>query len=97
MLYSGTDIVSCVYVNILSQYFVVYSPPPCISLALVSESYDCHPGFTLPQDSYTLSLTKTPPQPKEFQALIDDLHTTLKQNSSQSIPTIIYIVQFSVS
>ena len=58
---------------------------PLLYVALVSESYDCHPGFTLPQESYTLSLTKTPPQPKEFQALVDHLHTILKQNSSQSI------------
>ena len=59
--------------------------PMYMYTALVSESYDCHPGFTLPLNSYTLQLNKPPPQQAEFQALVEDLHTALKHSSSQSL------------
>ena len=53
----------------------------CILPALASESYESHPGFTLPTDSYSLQLNKPHPQPQEFQKFADGLHSTLNQQS----------------
>ena len=69
-------------ITVSSSLFLIPSP------ALVSESYDTHPGFTLPEASYSLSLSKTPPQHLQFQTLVDTLHESLGQNSSQSLITL---------
>ena len=69
-------------ISVSSSLFLIPSP------ALVNESYDTHPGFTLPEASYSLSLSKTPPQHLQFQTLVDTLHESLRQNSSQSLSTL---------
>lgn len=45
---------------------------------MVSESFDCHPGFQLPTDCYTLDLNKPSPQPQEFQVFMEALRKSLK-------------------